>query len=86
MYCLGNIKFTNDVQNNLYHLFHLAWRQQIRMNLIFFEIKTYKEKKIMREHEENINILKSKLKHFLMSILQKHVKEINLTNFISLYL
>ena len=33
-----------------------------------------------------INIWKSNLKHFLMSILQKHVIEINIPNFIYLYL
>ena len=44
-------------------------------------IKTYKGKKIMGEHEEKINIWKSKLKHFLMSFLQKQVMEINNPNF-----
>ena len=33
-----------------------------------------------------INISKSKHKHFVMSILQKHVIEINIPNFIYLYL
>ena len=43
-------------------------------------------KENIEKSKEKINIWKSKLKRFLMSILQKQVMEINIPNFISLYL
>ena len=56
------------------------------MNHAILGMKTYKGKKIVREFEEKINKWKCKLKDFLMPILKKLVIEINIPNFISLFL